>query len=96
MVFLFKDTFVTDNAKNIKDGTVFKRTDFHTSSKITPYKPDFNKIDNLLNCDIKIKSLKSKLDESFSIRPAVYYNGRTDVILPNFKRDLKFWEITCR
>jgi len=95
MKVLFEDTLKKDLRNNNKIVDAY-----YNKSKSSPtiqypaYKPSKNIIDNQLNNHILVKPIKNKYDESFSVKPPPSYKGNIDV-LPNFKRDIKFWKLVC-
>jgi len=95
MVFQFKDTLNEDMNIDNRFKRAYQNKEYNKIQKFAPYKPEFNKIDNLLNSHICVKKTVNKYDESYDIRAPVKYNGRTDIILPNLSRDLKFWKLSC-
>jgi len=94
MSFIFNDTLKKDLKINNKVVNNYHNKDNTTSVQYPAYKPTKNMIDNMLNNNVLIKPITNKYDESFKIKPPATYKGNLPV-LPELKRDLKFWNLIC-
>ena len=94
MKVLFDDTLKQDLKNNNKIVDSYYNKSNESTVQYPAYKPSKNIIDNQLNNHILVKAIKNKYDESFSVKPPPIYKGNIDV-LPNFKRDIKFWKLIC-
>ena len=95
MKVIFEDTLKKDLKNNNKIvDKYYNKSTSSTTVQYPAYTPTKNIIDNQLNDHILVKPIKNKYDESFTVRPLPVYKGNIDV-LPNIKRDLKFWKLIC-
>jgi hypothetical protein len=94
MKVLFEDTLKKDLKNNNKVIDNYYNKSNLSTVKYPAYKPTKNIIDDQLNNQILIKPIKNKYDESFTVKPPPSFEGNIPV-LPNFKKDLKFWRLVC-
>ena len=94
MKVIFEDTLKKDLKINNKVIDNYYNKSNSSTVQYPAYKPTKNIIDDQLNNDILVKKMKNKYDESFNVKAPPTYKGNIDV-LPNFKRDLKFWKLVC-
>ena len=93
MKVLFEDTLKKDLKNNNKiEDAYYNKSKPPSTVQYPAYTPTKNIIDDQLNNQILVKAIKNKYDESFSVKPPPTYKGNIDV-LPNIKRDLKFWKL---